>query len=418
MTDTTRRTFLTTAGAGLMLAATQKSTAAPSERIRHAVIGCGGQGGAHVRNFDSLPDCDVVAVADVDPVRRQKQQQAATKAEAVADFRHILDNPHIDTISVVTPDHWHTPITLMALQAGKHVYVEKPCSHNVHESEVLLKATEASGLCVQHGTQSRSSAGIIKGIEYLQSGALGKVRAAKAINHQLRKPIGRAPIEDPPPGVDYDLWTGPAPLHPFTKNRWHYNWHWFWDYGGGDMVNDGIHQMDVARWGLGVGLPNRIQGSGGQLFYDDDHETPDTQNLTFEYDDCHLYYEMRLWTKYPLEGHDNGVIFYCDDGLFEIGRKGCVARPAGGKAEKIGEGQDTNANMRNFLDAVKTNDPALLHAPIKEGAVSAAICHYGNIVTRVGRGQTRDPRGWGFVEDSEANALIQREYRKGYELPA
>jgi len=270
---------------------------------------------------------------------------------------------------------------------------------------------------VQHGTQSRSSAGVRKGIQFLREERLGKVRLAKAINHQMRGPIGRAAVEDPPPGVDYDLWTGPAPLHPFTKNRWHYNWHWFWDYGCGDIANDGVHQVDVARWGLGAGMPRSIQGTGGQLFYDDDHETPDTQTIVYDFGDRQLIYEMRLWTDYKLEGHDNGVVFYCDDGIVEIGREGSHATPKGGKREELGGRAQLGANMRNFLDVVKADDPSKLGAPIDEGAISAALCHFGNIVTRLGRGLNFDESTWTFSDDAEANALLSRAYRAGYELP-
>ena len=203
-----------------------------------------------------------------------------------------------------------------------HVYVEKPCSHNLRESHLLVKAAREHKKCVQHGTQRRSSARLKAAVQALRDGVIGKVLAAKAINHQLRQPIGREPVSTPPPGVNYDLWLGPAPKHAFTRNRWHYNWHWYWDYGCGDLGNDGIHQVDMARWGLGVDYPKAVVCSGGQLFYDDDHETPDTQTVIYEYDRCQLIYEMRLWTDYPMEGHDNGTIFYGTEGSMEDGRSG------------------------------------------------------------------------------------------------
>ena len=217
-------------------------------------------------------------------------------------------------------------------------------------------------------------------------------------------------------GVDYDMWQGPAPEHPFTRNRWHYNWHWFWDYGCGDIANDGIHQLDQVRWGLGVGLPTAVSGSGAQLFYDDDHETPDTQTIVYEYPHCHIVYEMRLWTDYPLEGHDNGVVFYCDGGTLEIGREGCIAKPKGKPPEKVGGGASLKENVTNYLDAVLGGDPGRLQAPIDEGAVSTALCHMGNIVTRVGSRLTFDAETWRF-DNEDANALLSRTYRAGYELP-
>jgi predicted dehydrogenase len=304
----------------------------------------------------------------------------------------------------------------MAIQAGKHVLGEKPCCHNVHEGIVLERTAKESGKCVQHGTQSRSGQGIKDAVAFMREGNLGKVRMAKAINHQFREPVGRAPESDPPLGVNYDLWIGPGPVRPFTQNRWHYNWHWIWDFGTGDIGNDGIHQMDIARWGLGVQLPHVVTASGGQLFYDDDHETPDTQVVTYEYDDCYLLYEMRLWTNYPMEGHDNGVVFYGDKGKVEVGRQGCFVTYIGQEPEKLGDGQDFEGNVRNFLDCVKAGDPSGLNSPIDEGAISATLCHYGNIATRVGQRLVIDRETRKTTSD-EANALLKREYREPYAIP-
>lgn len=416
-----RRTFLKTAGSGIALAAAWGAVPARADdTVRHAVLGLGGQGRRHARTFAGLPSCQVVAVCDVDPARRAQSAGELPNPEAVAqveDFRRILADPAIDSVSIASPDHWHAPMALMALQAGKHVYIEKPCCHNVHEGTMLERAAAATGLCVQHGTQSRSGEGIATAMAYLAEGHLGTIRAAKAINHQLRGPIGRKPVADPPPGVDYDLWLGPAPEHPFTENRWHYNWHWFWDYGTGDMGNDGIHQIDVARWGLGVGFPNAVSASGGQLFYDDDHETPDTQVVTFEYPGKYLIYEMRLWTDYALEGHDNGTVFYGDKGILEVGRNGCEVTLKGEAKRKIGEGSDFERNIRNFVECVQAGTPDKLNSPIGEGVISATLCHLGNIATRLGARLTFDAATRTCPGNDAANALLSRDYRKGYELP-
>lgn len=425
MSNTSRRGFLkvTSAGiaAGLLFPGISSTAkAAPSDRVRHAIIGVGRQGAHHAKIFASLPDCEVVALCDVDPGQFRKALEKApelAKAAQVADFRRLLDDKTIDSVSVVTPDHWHTPVALAALKAGKHVYVEKPCSHNIHEAVLLKAAAAKTGKCVQQGTQGRSGEALKQAVAMLRDGAIGKVRMAKAINHQLRQPIGREPECAPPQGVDYDRWLGPAPTHPFTKNRWHYQWHWFWDYGCGDIGNDGIHQIDQARWGLGVGMPKAVSASGGQLFYDDDHETPDTQVITYEYDQCYLLYEMRLWTDYDLEGHDNGVVFYGDKGKLEIGRNGVEVTLIKEETKHIGPYADIKAHMRNFLDCVKANNPAGLAAPIEDGAISTALCHLGNIATRVSRKLRIDPDKWECVGDTEAQKLFSREYRKGYELP-
>ena len=348
MVNLSRRHFIQSTSAGVAvstasLAIVNQVQGSPNERVGHAVIGAGGQGRTHCRLFSSLSDDVVVlAVCDVDPTRREKAAASLPNSSNVAqynDYRRILDDRKIDTVSVATPDHWHAKIALEAVLAGKHVYVEKPCCHNIHEGIQLAKAAAKYKQCVQHGTQHRSGEGVQDAIQFLREGGLGKVRLAKAINHQLRGPIGREPDQSPPPGVDYDRWLGPAPVRPFSKNRWHYNWHWYWDYGTGDIGNDGIHQIDAARWGLGVAFPHTISGSGGQLFYDDDHETPDTQTILYEFEDCYLQYEMRLWTDYKLEGHDNGVIYYGDKGKLEIGRKGCFVTYIDQQPEKIGGGE-------------------------------------------------------------------------------
>ncbi len=419
----TRRRFLETTGAGVAASAApflvKGPRAAPSDRIRHAAIGMGGRGRSLARGFAGIEQCDVVAVCEVDPVRRAQAAKELPNSDSVAqyeDYRRVIADKTIDTISISTCDHWHTPIALAGIVAGKHVYVEKPCSHNVMEGHLLVEAARKYRKCVQHGTQSRSNSDVKAAVQFMRDGGLGKVRMAKAINHQFRAPIGRAPETDPPPGVNYDLWLGPAPKRPFTKNRWHYNWHWFWDYGTGDMGNDGIHQLDVARWGLGVGFPGVLTASGGQLFYDDDHETPDTQVVTFEYDACYLMYEMRLWTPYNLEGHDNGVVFYGDKGTLEVGREGCIVKPVRQEARKI-TGTGGVGIMQNFIDAVRADDPSMLDAPIHEGAISAALCHLGNIATRLGCGQLKyDPARRIVSGNPDATALLSREYRSGYEL--
>lgn len=425
MSIITRKEFITTTGQGLAAAAlamhATRAVAAPSDRIRHAIIGCGGQGGNHAKQFSSFEGCEVAAVCDVDPERRDKLAKALPNTDKVRveeDFRRILDDDSIDSVSITTPDHWHTPLAIHALMAGKHVYVEKPCSHTVREGAALAAAAlHYPRQCVQHGTQSRGTASLQQGMAFMHEGGIGKVRLAKAINHQLREPIGRAEESTPPEGANYDLWLGPAPVRPFTRNRWHYNWHWHWDYGGGDMVNDGIHQVDVARWGLRAGLPKAVSASGGQLFYDDDHETPDTQVVTFEYDEYYLLYEMRLWTDYPLEGHNNGVIFYGDNGTMHIGRRGAEVFLKDGATQTFEGGPSIAEHMRNFLDCIRNGTPDKLAAPIAGCNVSATVCNLGNIATRVGRRLHYDAAAGICTGDEEATALLDKTYRKGYELP-
>jgi predicted dehydrogenase len=423
----TRRRFIKSTGLGVAAAPAvgllnNRGKAAPNSRLRHAIIGTGGMGTVHTGLFgnDLGADVEVVAVCDVDPKRRKKAASVpkSSQVKEYEDYRELLDQKDVDSVSIVTQDQWHAPIAIAALLAGKHVYVEKTCTHNFREGQVLIKAARKSGKCLQHGTQHRSTPDIRAAIGRVHDGQLGKVRLAKALNHQMRGPIGRALETEPPPGVNYDLWTGPSPLRPFTKNRFHYNWHWFWDYGTGDIGNDGIHQLDAARWGLGVKSPKSISASGGQLFYDDDHETPDTQVITYEFDDAYIVYDMRLWQDYQPERHNNGTIFFGDNGTVEIGRRGCeLWMKETGEKKTIGSSWDVNANMRNFVDAAKIGDPSKCLAPVEEAVLSANLVHLGNVATRVGRKLAFDADKGEIVGDAEANALLGREYRKGYELP-
>jgi predicted dehydrogenase len=430
--EISRRRFVQTAGSALAAAPFIQSRVhgrSPNEILNLAIIGVGGLGSSHIKRFDQVANCRVAALCDVDPERLAKAAGTVTDQGAVkkySDYRKLLDDRDIEAVCVATPDHWHTPIALAAILAGKHVYVEKPCSHNIHESNLLVQCAREHKKCVQHGTQRRSSASDMAGIRAMREGMIGDVYMAKAINHQLREKIGKAPEEAPPPGVDYDMWLGPAPKHAFTKNRWHYDWHWFWDYGGGDLVNDGIHQLDVAIWGMDLDLqyPTALIGSGAQLWYDDDHQTPDTQTIIYEYPGKQVIYEMRLWTPYKMEGHDNGTVFYGTKGKMEIGRAGSVVTGEDGKAVTLKAedyGITSPGIAENFVMAARNDDPSMLNSPIDKGAVSSNICHLGNIAHRCGGVKlTYDPKTASITKASEkkdqANRLIRRDYRKGYEL--
>lgn len=430
MSALSRRKFIQKTGTALATGPWLFSRArgrSANEIVNVAVIGTGGRGQGLIKNFSAARNSRLVALCDLDPERLAKAAGAAGgSVKQYGDYRRLLQDREVDAIVIAATDHWHAPLALAAILAGKHVYVEKPCSHNIQETNLLMKCARAHKKCVQHGTQRRSSARDMAGVRALQEGLIGEVFVAKAINHQLREKIGKAAEEPPPPGVDYDLWLGPAPKRPFTRNRWHYNWHWFWDYGGGDLPNDGIHQLDVAIWGMGLDLqyPEAILASGAQLWYDDDHETPDTQTVVYEYPGKQIIYEMRLWTDYTLEGHDNGTVFYGTKGRMEIGRKGAIVTTAEGKTfeakpEDYGIQAEDIAN--NFITAVRHDDPSKLNSPIERGAVSTNLCHLGNIGVRCGGIKLAyDPQTETIVRASDkkiqANALIRREYRKGYEL--
>jgi len=421
MTGMTRRAFVRGSMAGAVATALPFSRArGANDTVRVGVAGLRGQGRSHIGNFRNISGVRVVALCDVDRNMLEREvkkfKDRNEKVDAYVDCRRMLEDESIDVISIATPDHWHVPLAALSVVAGKDVYVEKPISHTIAEGRVLVGLARKHRRIVQHGTQSRSSEGLHEAMEYLRSGKLGRVRMAKAINSQLRGPIGRKADTATPPHVNYDLWLGPAPQRPFNPNRFHYNWHWFWDYGTGDAGNDGIHQIDIARWGLGVEMPKAVSCSGGQLFYRDDHETPDTQVATFEYDDVYLMFEMRLWAPYPHEGHDNGNIFYADNGTMSIGRKGWQVTFKDGKAGPGGP-RGGGSHTANFIKAVRSRKPSDLNADVAVGHRSAVLCHMANIATRVGRRLRFDARQERFLDDPEANTYLTKPYRKGFELP-
>ena len=338
MTYLQRRDFLRQAGSWGLAAAASSMTgpsataSGANDRLSVGLIGCGPQGTALGRAFGGLPDVKVAYVCDPDKRRLDKLRQAVSAVQAISDSRIILDDKSVDAVIIATPDHWHAPSAILACKAGKHVYVEKPCSHNFLESQLLLDAARRNKVIVQHGTQHRSNPLIAGAIQMLRKGMIGEVLAAKAWNIQRRSDIGHEKPGDPPPGVDYDLWVGPAKYLPFQKNRFHYNWRWWYNFGTGDIGNDGMHEIDYARWGLGVDtLPSRIVGLGGKYFFDDDREFPDTATITFEYpgdgkvgNKRQLIFEMRLWsTNYPYNC-DSGVEFYGTKGQLFVSKRGKI----------------------------------------------------------------------------------------------
>lgn len=395
--------------------------ASASEKVVLGVVGVRGRGRGLAQGFAGLSDAEVAYVCDVDqtviPAAAKGVADAQKKdPRAVGDFRRVLEDPAVDAVVVATPDHWHALISILAMQAGKDVYVEKPVSHNVREGRVMIQAAKRYGRVVQAGTQSRSGAHYQSAVDYLRSGKLGRVLVAKAINSQRRANIGKKPDAAAPAGVDYDMWLGPAPKRPFNPNRFHYNWHWMWDYGTGDMGNDGVHQVDVARWGLGATSPTAITCSGAKLFFDDDQETPDTQLVTMEYPGAHLIFEQRIWAPYREHGFENGNVFYAEKGYMLLGHDGWkVFGPKGEPGPTSGPSDRDRAHLQNFVDCVKSRKTP--NAPIEDGHYSAMVCHLGNIAYRVGRRLQFDPKAETITGDKEATALLTRKYRKPWVVP-
>jgi predicted dehydrogenase len=428
-----RRIFLGRAAAGtgaFALAPSLLRAVGSNDTIRVAVAGVRGQGREHIRGFSTLPDVEVVALCDVDESilndRAQNLEQQTKRSIArFADIRKLLEDKTIDLVSIATPNHWHSLMGIWSFQAGKDVYVEKPLSHNVWEGRQLVKAARAHDKMCQHGTQGRSCPAIIEAMQKLKEGVIGQVYMAKGLCYKWRPSIGKKPDAPVPPGVHYDLWLGPAPERPFSENRFHYNWHWHWDYGNGDIGNQGVHEMDMARWGLGVGLPTVIASTGGKFMFDDDQETPNVQHVSFSYpaEKKLLQFEVRHWiTNHEGgfgSGDDNevGTLFYGSEGYMAV--KYFEYRTFLGKKREPGPSRKSEENRwATCIAGVRSRRIQNLGVDVEEGHLSSALCHLANIAYRLGRVIRFDPKTETCVGDPEANAMLRRDYRAPFVVPA
>ena len=428
MSRITRRGFLNrsagAAGAAVGLSAINYSRAAatPSERLRVAVMGVRGRGKGLASEFASIKEVQVVAVCDADEnvmppvVKVVEEKQGNSPPRAEKDVRKLIDDKSIDALVIAAPNHWHALATVWACQAGKDVYVEKPVSHNVWEGRQMVLAARKYDRIVQVGTQRRSSPHWADAHEVVQSGRLGKVNLVRAWVIQKRVNIGKAGGEQPiPPGVDYNLWLGPAPEKPLTRKNLHYDWHWFWDYGGGELANNGIHMLDIARRGIGVDYPLTVTSGGGKFYFDDDQETPDTQVVTFEYPNVSLVWEHRTWSSFGFEGRGSGVAYYGDQGTLVVDDKGWQVTVDGKVTESGPKSEMEMAHLRNFIDAVRERRRP--NADIEIGHISTSLCHLGNISQRLGRKLAWDAAAEKFPHDNEANKMLTRAYRKPFTVP-
>jgi predicted dehydrogenase len=397
--------------------------AGPNDAIRIALIGTRGRGLEHIEGYSKLKDARITTICDVDKnvVGRATKAVEARNGSApkyVQDLRRVFDDKEIDAVSIATPNHWHALATIWACQAGKDVYVEKPVSHNIFEGRKMVEAARKYGRIVQTGTQCRSHKGIQDAMAFLHSGKLGTVYMAKGLCYKPRLSIGHKSDGPAPEGLDYDLWTGPAEMKPFNVNRLHYNWHWFWNTGNGDLGNQGIHQMDLARWGLNKSeFPKAVQGSGGRFGYKDDGETPNTELVSLEFDDAVLQFEVRGLATNDELGAKVGDIFYGTEGVLAITSYTTWQSYLGPKLEKGPGGTGGGDHFKNFLTAVKARDPKLLAADIEEGHLSSAYCHLGNIAYRLGRKLQVDPSTESFVNDAQADGMLTRAYRAPFIVP-
>jgi predicted dehydrogenase len=434
-----RRSFLESsaaAGAAAALSAVVAPRAfAANDKISICMMGVRGRGGSVLSTFASLPEVEVRYVCDIDERAleaglKRVEERTGKRPVGIKDFRKSLEDQSLDALVMGTPDHWHALPTIYACQAGKDVYVEKPDGHNILEGRTMVAAARKYKRVVQLGTQSRSGKHFLSVMDYLKSGALGKVRFAKAWESARQGSIGNPPDGQPPPGVDYDMWLGAAPLRPFNPVRFHGNWRWFFDYGTGDLGNDGVHRLDYARWALATALaakgeklpdlPRAVSAHGGKYYFNDAQEWPDTMMVTYDFaPGCLMTYEMRVWNAYPLLDESEGAAIHGDGGYVVIGNSRWRAYDEKGKLVKEESGGYNNdvAHAKNFLDCMRSRGRP--NADLETiGHPSSLLCHIGNAAWRAGRTLRFDPATYTFVGDADANQYLTRaEYRKPWLLP-
>lgn len=467
------------------LFAEDNQSSSPNEKLGVAVIGVRGRGNSHIGAFAGRKDTEILYACDVDSdvgngrAAEIAKRQGGRTPQVVADLRQVLEDKRVDIVSIATPNHLHALQAIWAIQAGKDVYVEKPVSHNVSEGRRVVEAARKYKRICQTGTQSRSNPGMIEAIEFVRSGKLGKVNVARGLCYKRRPSIGPKGEYPVPSNINYDLWLGPAPMAPVTRQQFHYDWHWQWAYGNGDLGNQGIHQMDLCRWGLGVDtLSDAVISYGGRFGYEDAGESANTQVIMHKYGDQALVFEVRgletrpyevreLAAKYDKESKASvGVIFECQDGYLVMGsyHSGVAFDKKGEKIQEFTGGSD-DLHFANFLKAVRSRKLKELNADIEEGHLSSALCHLGNISyrlgeevaadqvliraeefksaddvkatlertvahladnkvdlaktkVRMGTALTINPKTETFVDHPQADSMLTREYRKPFVVPA
>jgi len=430
-----RRRFVKTvssAGLGLIAArAPRFAKGSPSEKVVVAVMGLNGRGSVLAKTFAKTPNAEVAVVCDVDSTVLGKAAAAVGEAQgkavkSIGDFRRALEDKSIDALVIAAPDHWHAPAALLAMSAGKHVYLEKPCGHNAHEGELLVEAQRKHGRVVQMGTQQRSAPRSIEVLQAVREGLIGKPYQARAWYANTRGTIGRGKAAPVPGNLDYELWQGPAPHTPYHDNVIHYNWHWFRRWGTGEICNNGTHEIDVCRWALGVDRCNRVTSTGGRHHFDDDWEFTDTQEAVFEFPGGQrIIWQGQSCNGLNTYGRSRGTSILGTTGSVVMDRDGYVvydlknavvkqnlATQAGDGLNISADDDMTNLHIANFVDAVRTG--AALRQPIEEGAKSVLLCHLGNIAQWTGRALKVDPATGHIQGDEAAMAHWSREYAPGW----
>ena len=432
----TRRQFVKSVSAtGLGLAAGRSPLLAlggsPAEKVVVAVMGLNGRGTVLGRVFGKTSNAEVAYVCDVDSQVLAKGLTAVTEAQGkapkgLADFRRALDDKSVDALVIAAPDHWHAPAAILALAAGKHVYLEKPCGHNAREGELLVEAQRKAKRVVQMGTQRRSSPRAQEAVQVIREGAIGRPYLARAWYANRRLTIGRGKPVPVPATLDYELWQGPAPRTPFRDNVVHYTWHWFRRWGTGEICNNGTHEIDVARWALGVDYPVKVTSAGGRYHFEDDWEFTDTQEAGFEFEGQRaIVWQGLSCNPFPTQNRGRGTIVHGTTGTVVMDQDGytvydldskvvkeSIARAGADPLAPSGDDLLTALHIANFVEAVRTGVP--VNQPIAEGAKSVLLCHLGNIAQWTGRTLHTDPKSGHIQGDAQATAFWQREYAPGW----
>lgn len=441
-----RRNFIKSAGtlmtSGLLLDAGILSSACMSanDKINIGVIGCNGMGWSNVNSLIKMGDVDLIGICDVDQNVNQKRlddygKLRSNKPKTYTDYRELLNNKEIDAVVIGTPDHWHCKIMVDAVNAGKHVYVEKPVANSIAECDIMVAAQKKTGKIVQAGQWQRSGPHYRKAFEIVRSGVLGKIRLVKVWAYQgWMKPVPVLADTTPPEGVDYKFWLGPAPTRPFNANRFHFNFRWFWDYAGGLMTDWGVHEIDIALYAMGVSAPVSVMATGGKLAYPDDaSETPDTLQTIFQYEDFNMLWEHATGINSGPYNRTEGIAFIGNNGTLVVNRGGyevIVEKEARGyeasgkgKMESIEAYQKPpelnylDLHTQNFIEAIKKNNQGLLNTPIHSGSVAAVNAQMGNIAFKTGTKVFWDAKANKFINNADANKLIAAEYHNGWKVP-
>ncbi len=428
-----RRAFLGTASAAIATRA--HPILGASDRVQVAVVGLGGRGRDHINIYAEVPGCRLAAVCDVNQANLERGSALAAKVHGhppreYSDLRRLLENKEIDAVSIATPNHWHALSAIWSCQAGKDVYLEKPGSHNVFEARQTVAAARQYKRIVQIGAQSRSIGHKRRAIELLRQGIIGKIYLARGLCYRRRQSIGHTPVEPVPAGVNWDIFLGPAPMRPYTKNRYAYNWHWFWDTGNGDIGNQGVHEMDICCWGLEESaLPNSVSSTGGKFLWMDDQETPNTQQAVFDFAQRQVTFEVRNLPTgseagIPFGGPSVvGNLFLGSDGFmvlhpygFQI-YKGDSREPVAEEKPVEDRIWDPRPHAANFLEAVRARDHRKLNADVAQCTPGAVLCHLANISYRLKRRIEMDSATGRVLNDADANRMLTRPYRAPYVVP-